>query len=68
MISYELCNPKLRNTCKSEKEINQYLSNKVLIIFYNKASFVSDGYKDKAIKREVAMLTEPIQPGAPKIF
>ena len=63
MIEFETCKREERKTCKSEKEIQAFLSNKSFVLMYNKNNFVNEGYHEKTIKRELAYHDELLEPG-----
>jgi len=53
IFSLERCNQKLRSTCKSPRQVREWLKDKFIILSYNTDRFVSDQYDEsKRIEHE----------------
>ena len=50
-FAFHPCDKKTRDTCKSPKEINEWLGNKYMLIAYNKYVFEQDGFKERTFTK-----------------
>jgi hypothetical protein len=48
-LSFEKCDQTVRTTCKKETEVKEWLKKKYLLIAYNKNTFVTDEFKERAL-------------------
>ena len=62
-IVLKRCDPEVRSTCKSEDEINRWLSDKYIIMVENNPQFRQDVYKAHArVLRKSRFLWFPVTP------
>jgi hypothetical protein len=50
-VSFDQCDRKQRNTCKSEEEVKEWMKDKYLIIAYNKQMFNSRKFGDEKFSK-----------------
>lgn len=58
-LGFVKCDKTKRKTCKSDKEVNEWLKSQYLIVAYNKYSFIADGFKERMFKKSVALDWRP---------
>jgi hypothetical protein len=59
-LTFVSCNKTQRKTCKSDREVKEWLKDKYLVMAYNKYTFISDEYKERSFKYQSALDWFPI--------
>ena len=60
-LFFEKCDKSVRKTCKTDKEISNFIKNKYFIIAYDKLTLDANGYGPKTFKKKTNLDWLPIQ-------